>query len=463
MSIVKYLSIVLLFLFLGGTIYFNNARAGVSVPEALQLGTSLTPFGAEKAGNRDGTIPPYTGGLTETDIPADFKKGSGRWTDPFPKEKPLYSISSRNMAKYDKKLSEASKALLRKYPSYRMDIYPSHRSVAYPSCVLENSRKNATRARLINGGLTVDGAIGGVPFPIVKNGNEAMWNHLLRYNGHAVKMRASTWFVTTKGVAINSADINAHWQNPYYNPQWTLADLKKNGNYYDQAAYNFIGPPQAFGNASLTTDSLDPVKQPRRVWTYSAASRRIRIAPDFAYDTPVASVGGVVTYDERTLFIGKLDMFDFKLLGKREMFIPYNNYNLLFQATSSQFLTPRHINPDFVRWELHRVWVVEANLKKGQRHVIGRRVYYFDEDWGGGGMCDAYNNMGQLVKGLFNMFTQLYDIQTPNARNYWAYDLMSGIYSFSLHLGDPGMGLWPQPEGFPNLLFTPDALPNRMR
>ena len=41
-----------------------SAVAAVSPDEAAQLGKTLTPTGAEKAGNKDGTIPEWTGGLT---------------------------------------------------------------------------------------------------------------------------------------------------------------------------------------------------------------------------------------------------------------------------------------------------------------------------------------------------------------------------------------------------------------
>lgn len=342
-----------------------------------------------------------------------------------------------------------------------MDIYPSHRSVAYLAWVLENTLKNAVKVRLTRGGLAVEGAIGGIPFPIPKNGNEAMWNHMLVYNGYPSEYHGRNWYVDNKGRAVNTGELRCSLQCKYYTPKWGPDDLKKNGNSFFEAAYNFTAPPNAVGNAAYSVDTLDPVAQPRRAWSYSSASRRIRIVPDYGYDTPIASQGGITTYDEGYLFLGRLDLFNYKLLGKREMYIPYNTYRLVFQSTSSQILSPNYLNPDVVRWELHRVWVVEATRRPGKTHSISRRIFYFDEDWSGGGMSDAYSRNNQLSKGMFMAPTPLYDVPMPMARCYWAYDLLDNRYTFLQHFGDPGMGFQYKPEGFPPLTFTPDALPDR--
>ncbi|MFY9329409.1 MAG: DUF1329 domain-containing protein [Georgfuchsia sp.] len=448
------------FLVLSALVYAGNTLAALSPAEIATLGTSLTVFGSEMAGNRDGSIPAYTGGLPTSTHPPGFKKDSGHWADPYASEKPLYAITGQNMERYADKLSATNKALLQRFHSYRMDVYPSHRSVAYPDWVLDNMLKNASRAKLARGGVALEGAYGGTPFPIPKNGNEAMWNHILRYNGYATSYRMRNWYVDSSGQAVNSVEERLDIQYPYYNPKGDAAELKKNGNIYLQYAFDYMAPPQVVGNATLMQDALDPIEQPRRAWAYSAASRRTRLAPDFAYDTPIAAQGGVGTYDEASMFDGAMDLFEFKLLGKREMLIPYNNYAISLTHAKS-LMVPRHLNPDHVRWELHRVWVIEATLKPGKHHSFSRRVFYFDEDWGGAGMSDEYDQSGQLVKGIFSGFQQLYDSQTPCARTYWGYDLTSGIYLLTVQVGDPGLGFWLKPKGFPKFTFTPDALPGR--
>jgi hypothetical protein len=431
-------------------------------PDALaRLGTTLTPFGAEKAGNADGSIPPYTGGLPITTRPTGYKKDSGRWANPYADEKPLYSITRQNYVSYGAKLSETNKALFQRYPNYRMDVYPAHRSVSYPAWVLDNSLKNASSGHLGKNGIDVEGAFAGVPFPLPASGIEVIWNQLARYNGYAMDQHVRMWFVAANGQAVNSGQVRMSVQNPYYDPRGNAETWARDGRYVLQYAYDFTGPPQVIGNANLYMDTLNPADKPRRAWAYSAATRRTRIAPDIAYDTPVASTGGVLTYDEFYVIQGAPDLYDFKLLGKREMLIPYNSYTLNFDVPGQTLMTPAFINPDAVRWELHRVWVVEGTLKPGKRHTVARRLYYIDEDMGGGGMNDGFDASGKLTRGVFMSFFQLYDVQIPMAGAFWGYDLKSGLYGVGATYSDPGLGLWIKPEGFPRLTFTPDALPTR--
>ncbi len=443
------------------TMCASSAQAEVSAAEAAQLGNALTLFGAEKAGNRDGTIPPYTGGLPVDISPPGFVKGSGRWTTPFPDEKPLYSITAQNINKYADLLTETNKALFKRDSNYRIDVYPSHRTVNFPAWVLDNTVKNATNAHLIKDGLAVEGAFGGIPFPIPKNGNEVIWNHVLRFAGSIADFRLRNWYVDKSGRAVNSGEMHFSYYSYYYSPTWTIEDFKKNNSIVVEYAWNFLGPPQAVGNATLIRENLDPDAHPRRAHTYSAFSRRIRLNPDLFYDTPIASTGGVITYDEVNLFEGPMDRFDYKLLGKREMLIPYNNHTLVYQTKSSQILIPKHLNPDFVRWELHRVRVVEATLKPGKRHVTSRRVYYLDEDYTGAGGFDGYDSRGKLTKGLFYTNHPLYDIQIPLSNFSWAYDFSSQTYAVSSHYGDPGLYWSPKIDGFSPMMLTPDGLPNR--
>jgi Protein of unknown function (DUF1329) len=393
------------------------ALAGVSADEAKQLGTALTLFGAEKAGNKEGTIPEYTGGLPTSTAPAGFKKGSGAWANPFVDEKPAITITAQNMEQYTDKLSEVSKALLKRYPSYRIDVYPTHRSIGYPKYILDATVRNATGAKTANDGLSVEG-----------------------YQGVALEWDHRNFYVDANGKQIGTGDFHLSQQFPNQREGNTPEKQKKDGNFFFQAAYNFTGPPRVLGDATLYMDTMDPVAAPRRSWSYSASTRRVRLSPDVAYDTPIASVGGVTAYDDVLLFSGKMDRFDFKLIGKKEIFIPYNSYDLSFKAMPDKVLTPKHLNPDFVRWELHRVWVVEATLKPGTRHIYSKRVFYLDEDWSGAGLSDEYDNAGKLYKGLMMGSLQLYDVQTPFAWTYWGYDLSTGLYCLALSFaGTPGV------------------------
>lgn len=436
------------------------AQAGVSASEAQQLGKTLTPFGAEQAGNKAGTIPAYTGGLPVTHAPPGFKPGSGRWTNPYPDEKPLFAVTAQNFDRYRDALSETGKELFKRYPNYRMDVYPSHRSVAYPAWVLENTRKNATTAKLAKDGLALEGAYGGIPFPIPKNGNEVMWNHLLGYTGVAFDAYATLWSVDESGHTVKWAG-HFTFQNSYYNPQSNAEEHKKNGSYYYQHVYNWSVPANVAGFAVLDTQTLDPTAEPRRIWDYDPATRRVREVTGLPPDLGLGSLGSLATFDQDNLFAGPLDQFDFKLVGKREMLIPYNTHALFFETPSERILTPGHLNPDFVRWEWHRVWVVEATIKPGMKNQHQRKVFYLDEDWSGAGMSDEHDAAGKLVRGLFRPAMPLYDVQVQIPRCYWSYDLEKKMYAFDQHFGDPGQSFQPKQQAFPKLNLKPDALARR--
>ena len=403
------------------------AQAGVSEEEAKQVGTTLTPFGAEVAGNQEGSIPESKGGLTAP--PANYVKGSNIRPDPFPNEKPLFSITAANMDKYGDKLSNGVKAMLKKTPSFRIDVYPTHRTVAYPETMLDNSIKNATRCKTAENGLALIPACrGGTPFPIPKTGQEVMWNLITQYVGNT-EFRAKTNYVDASGRVVQTADFNGYKEQSFYNAN--TADPKVlSYNRGDQLA------SRNAGNASFLIDYIDPVDMPKKAYSYSPGQRRVRLAPDFAYDTPSDSSGGVQLYDEINMFSGKMDRFDFKLVGKREIFMPYNNYKLA-TGKLADILKPGNINPDMNRWELHRVWVVEATLKPGSRHVYSKRIFYVDEDLAGA-MSENYDAAGKLWRVVMSHPIMAYDVPAPIAQVVAHMDLVSGIYVLISHTGEDG-------------------------
>lgn len=407
------------------------AFAGVSADEAAQLGKSLTPFGAEAAANKEGTIPAYTGGLTKA--PADHKPGSGIYTNPFKDEKPLFSITAKNVAQYADKLSEGQRALFAKYPDYRMDIYPTHRTAAFTKEFLENTVKNATRAKTIGGGLGVEGAELGLPFPIPKTGYEVMWNRMLRSNPDVAHFQAICGYVDQQGNRILSCDSNQRLEMPYF--QASNSDRKERMlNIY----YSLSGPAGLAGNQYLLKLPLDFANEDMQVFQYIPGQRRVKRAPELAYDTPMAGSAGMVVNDDLYLYNGRMDRFDFKLIGKKEMFIPYNNYrfNSVGQGKTNDeamaaVLGDHFIKPEIMRWELHRVWQVEAKLKDGKRHIYSKRVYYFDEDAYASGMADLYDNAGKLLLSGFSPSMQIYDRNVQISYGYSFTNWSSGNYIVS--------------------------------
>lgn len=426
----------------------TSAWAAVSPEEAKQLGTTLTATGAEKAGNKDGSIPVYTGGLTAP--PPGFKPGDGIRPDPFAGEKPLFSIDAKNMNQYADKLTEGTKALMKRFPDYRIDVYPSHRTVAFPKMVIDNTLKNATRAKTTDAGLGVEGAYGGVPFPIPKDGYEVMWNHLLRYSGQAYQQETQAYNMDSAGKATLSTQSTNVQEYPYYDPKNSSTET------YYKLKIGYTGPPRRAGEALLVIDPINFVQKGRRAWQYLPGQRRVKLAPDVSYDTPNPANAGMKTYDDEFIFNGEMDRYDFKLVGRKEIYVPYNAYKLVYQSRPEDLLRPNFVNPDFVRWELHRVWVVEATLKEGKRHIYAKRRFYVDEDSWIALASDSYDARGEYFRAGFAQMAPSYDVSASYADTSIFYDLIANMYTLGLYRQETGGVRYIDP--LPEKSWSPDAL-----
>jgi hypothetical protein len=404
-------------------------HAAVTAEEAGRLGTTLTAVGAEQGANNDGSIPAYAGGLATP--PAGFEAGGPR-PDPFAGERPVLVIDGKGMAAHADRLTEGSKALLQKYPGYRMDVYPTHRSAAFPAFVTENTVKCAATAVASGDGRSFTGCRAGFPFPIPSNGIEAMWNHLVRFGGLAYEVDYSNWNVDASGHPAMSSKGRMIEEFTYWNPAAT--DLET----LFRRRVDYTGPARRAGDALLVIEPLSFADRSRRAWQYLPGTRRILTAPDLAFDTPIPSAAGNSTYDDANVFSGSMERYHFRLAGKKEMYIPYNAYRMAYGSTVEQLLQPGHLNPDLVRWELHRVWVVEATLREGMRHVYARRVFYLDEDSWVAVASDQYDEQGRLFRSSFAFVTPSYEVPAPLAVLYDIYDFRSGAYSLVGHAPQAG-------------------------
>ena len=400
------------------------AHAGVSAAEAAKLKAELTPFGAERAGNKEGTIPAWNGGMT-TPIAGDVP--GGRRGDPFKAEKPVLSINAQNMATHADKLSDGTKALLKKYPdSFRVDVYPTHRTAAAPQSVYDNTFRNATQAKLVEGpaGSMPTGAYAGIPFPIPANGTEVMWNHTLRWRGEAFRWDVHQYSITPDGRRVLVNDGNGDNNVPYY--QLRAGSFEKwNGGFFD-VRINTVGPALRAGEALLARLNVDDEKT--SAWVYLTGQRRVRKLPNPCCDTPAPQTAGVMTFDELEGFAGRTGKFDWKLIGKKELYVPYNSNRSLQPTKDADLVGQRHLNPDFVRWELHRVWVVEATVKAGQRHVSPRSIYYIDEDSWHVVLADRWDANGQLARTLWQLPYAMPDIPAVTTVTFGMHDLISGAW-----------------------------------
>jgi hypothetical protein len=425
-----------------------GASAGVSAAEAARLKTELTPFGAEKAGNTDGTIPAWTGGHT-TPIAGD--KPGGRRGDPFKDEKPLYSITAKTGDQYADKLTDGTKAMLKKYPeTFRLDVYKTHRTAAAPQWVYDNTFKNATRAK-VNGD-AIENAYGGIPFPIPKSGIEVMWNHILRWRGTSWQFHTNMYQLTADGKSVLTTDGVGDQQMPYYLPEGSPD--KWDGDFWLIRLLN-SGPPIRAGEAVVGRENLD--FQKTQSWVYLTGQRRVRKLPNPCCDTPAAAMAGVMSIDEVEVFTGRLERFDWKLLGKREMIIPYNTNRLLQPTTDAEVLAAHHLAPNHMRWELHRVWVVEASLREGKRHQAPKSRYYCDEDTWTCVLGDRWDANGQLWKQLWANTFVAPDLPGVVIGSFGFNDLLAGT-ALVANLYNQKKAHYATVPRFPDSNFTPDAM-----
>jgi hypothetical protein len=358
--------------------------------EIARLGADLTPLGGEKAGTADGTIPAWEGGITTP--PSGYKSGDHH-PDPFASDAVLFTIDAKNMDQYAEKLTPGHRAMLKAYDTFKMHVYPTRRSAAFPQRIYEATRKNAATAELADNGYGVTGSVIGIPFPIPKNGLEAIWNHLLRYRGYTAA-RHIAQAAPTRGGDYTLVQFEDEFLFVYTKEGVKEEELDNKILYFKQ---NVTAPARLAGGILLVHETLNQVKEHRAAWLYNPGQRRVRRAPNVAYDNPGTAADGMRTSDQFDMFNGAVDRYDWELVGKKELYVPYNSYKLHSnQLKYKDILTPLHVNPEHLRYELHRVWVVEARLKQGARHLYKRRTMYLDEDSWQILAADQYDNRDQL-------------------------------------------------------------------
>ena len=400
--------------------------AAASPEEIARLGADLTPMGAEKAGNADGTIPEWDGGLTSPAAAGfgDFKSG-GHHPDPFADDAALFTISAENMAEYADSITPGQQALLKTYPSFFMRVYPTRRSAAFPQRIYEATKQVAGTAELAEGGNGVLGATVGIPFPIPKEGVEVIWNHILRYRADAASRKIGQAPVT-RGGKYTMVMFDDEFNAVYSHEGATQEALNNVIIYFRQRV---TAPPRLAGEILLVHETLDQAKEHRKAWLYNPGQRRVRRAPNVAFDNPRTASDGLATSDQLDMFNGSPERYNWKLVGKQEIYVPYNNYAVHSKSLKyKDILSPLHVNPEHLRYEKHRVWVVDATLKEGTRHVYKRRTFYVDEDSWQILVVDNYDGRDQIWRVQEGYGINYYDVP-----NYWTtleatYDLQSGRY-----------------------------------
>lgn len=437
---------------LGLSLLASSVMAAVSADEAAKLGTTLTPLGAEMAGNADGTIPAWTGGLPKNAGTVDAR---GFLQDPFASDKPLFVITAENVEQYKDKLTPGQLAMFKRYPqSYRMPVYPTHRSASVPDSVIEATKRNATNTVMVQNGNGLANFDTANPFPIPQNGLEVIWNHITRYRGGSAKR-----FVTQATPQANGSYSLVYFVDEFaFRGALADVDKSKESNVLFYFKQRVTAPSRLAGNVLLIHETLDQVKEPRLAWLYNAGQRRVRRAPQVSYDGPGTAADGLRTTDNFDMYNGAPDRYEWKLNGKKEIYIPYNTYKLDSPDLKyADVIKAGHINQDLSRYELHRVWHVTATLKQGERHIYAKRDFFIDEDTWQASAIDHYDGRGTLWRVAEAHNQYYYNHQVPWYTVETLYDLLSGRY---LALGMKNEEKQAYEFGFPakESDYTPAAL-----
>jgi hypothetical protein len=387
----------------------TSAIAKISSEQAAKLSSELTPMGATRAANKDGSIPKWTGGITKA--PAGYTPGDHH-LDPYPNDKVEFTITSSNVSEYKALLTPGQIKLFETYPNtYKMNVYQTRRSASYPEHVYKAVSDNATQSELVENGNGITKAAVGIPFPVPASGLEAIWNHILRYRGEGVSREAGQAAPTASG-SYTYVGLSESLMLPYNVKGAQSADLEKS-NILFKFKQKVTEPARLAGTALLVYETMDQVKTPRQAWTYNTGQRRVRRAPNVAYDAPGTASDGLRTTDDFDMYNGAPNRYNWTLKGKQELLIPYNDYKLHSDKVKyDDILQAGHINPDLVRYEKHRVWVVEANLKENTSHTYKKRVFYIDEDSWQVAVTDIYDKRDQLYRVGVSHTINYYEVPT---------------------------------------------------
>ncbi len=410
--------------------------------EINSLGNTLTPIGAEKAGNAAGTIPEWTGGLG----PDSGKNlADGFQANPFAEEQPEFVITAQNYQEHSEHLTPGQIALFERYPeTFQMPVYKSHRTVGYPQSVYDQVKETAGQAKLVNGGDGIENfSHGTFAFPIPKSGAEVVWNHNTRH-----RLNVRRWYMQAMPQANGSYTLIKLEEEAAYPAQMDDVDASTVPNTLLYFKQRVNAPSRLAGNVLLVHDSLDQLKEPRMAWVYNAGQRRVRRAPQVAYDGPGTASDGMRTSDNFSMYNGAPDRYNWKLVGKKEVYIPYNSYKLADREVKYEdVLKAGHINPEHTRFELHRVWEVQGNVKDGQRHIYAQRNFFVDEDTWMISLADHYDGRGTLWRVGEGHLAYNYKEKIPGYTIETLYDLLAGRYI--------ALGMYTEEQSAPQYDFNP--------
>ncbi len=391
---------------------------------ASRLGNGLTPMGSERAGGAGGVIPAWDGGLPRQSV--DFAAGE-TYENPFADDQRRFVITADNLDEYRDQLTPGHIAMFEAYPdTYEMPVYPTRRSASFPDRAYEWAERNARNANLEGtDGLTGAGVTW--PFPVVSRGEHPIWNHKAGYTPDSFSFFYNQAIVTSDG-SHSLIRIKQDLLNVYGLEGITTEQLEEqNMQFY--FLQRILSPARLSGGVLLVHESLNQARDSRQAWVYNPGQRRVRRAPNVEHDNPGTAADGLRTNDQNNVFNGSLERYDWELVGQRDLYLPYNSYDLMDTSLEpSDVIGPGHINQDLTRYELRRVYVVDATVKEGLRHLYPRRTFYVDPDSWQILAVDVYDNRGDLWRVQEGHAVNLYDVPFSAYAQETIYDLQSRRY-----------------------------------
>jgi hypothetical protein len=398
-----------------------SAQGAVGPEVAKRLGGDLTPVGASAAGNPEGTIPAWDGGLHLS------KAADAPYADPYTQDQPRLVIDAAHLEDYQGRLSPGQQAWLRRYAdTARMPVYATRRSVAAPDAYYAGTAQNAVRVFLDPDSGLPQKAVPGAPFPIPSSGpdggEEVIWNHVLRWRGPG-RERASVIAVVSPSGSIQLAHLR---ERAKFHTLQAGYEQEDRVPLYD-LAITVLDPPRLAGTFKLAQVGLKGISRARQK---SPDLVRSLSSTDVGGDTPAIGAEGAVNEDQMEGYSGSPERYRWKLLGKREMFVPYNAYRL-HAASLTELLGAHHVDPASTRYELHRVWALDARCKPNQACSYPQRTFYLDEDSWQILLVDLYDRSGQLamLQEVHTFMAYDHNILLPAYET--CYDLQGGRYAFS--------------------------------
>lgn len=405
---------------------FSSVSVAVSAAAfsmtAFAADSALTPMGAPVEGDGD-MIPRWEGGLTQP--PEGFEPG-GYYIDPFPSDKPVFVVNNKNVNEFKQYLTEGQLQFLERYPEYEFPVYVSRRTAAYTDTVYESLKYNSENAELLPRGTGVKKSKQTSPFVQPESGEEMIWNHILRYRGDTVEATLSDAVVYESGASkVMRKEIKIF--GVYFDE--SISENKRKNKIFMRKTKNLY-PPSVAGQMTLVHETLDQVLAPRKAWYYAPGQRRVRRTPDLEYADELFNSDGFKTVDQVDLYNGAPDLYEWKIVGKTTKLIPYNSYRMTGENVSSdQLLGERTLNPEYTRYELHRVWHLEATLRAGIKHQYVKRVFYIDEDTWQIALAEEYGEESDKIWRYSEAHSMnFYDVPLVWSAGNLTYDLLNGGY-----------------------------------